>query len=356
MADIKNTIAQADKLIKQGRYASAWKLLLPHKENSAARKRLKWLKAKRSPSETEKVIPAKKEKKRRGKLWWAGAVFGACAFLTLCSLVGQAVGIIPDATEIVQTDVAEIAATNVIFSQTPPTVTNSPIPTETATATLTSTFTPLPSDTSVPSATATITLSPTLTLTATMTSTFLPTNTVVPTNLPSPTATLELVSQEDAQLFTWLDQQADVEAVTRFFSTPSRDDSDTTVFVDITIVVPQGSIDVGFAETIRMRAIFIHDIPSEDIDMNLYMDDGTQSIAFTWNKYSNEWVETVVTEQYTPRFHIVEARSCPSLECGVIQTFVEGDILPSTGNIDSWQYIIIKGLSYYVLDVDVQRR
>ncbi|MEP6983982.1 MAG: hypothetical protein ABI970_00170, partial [Chloroflexota bacterium] len=48
--DIQDVIRQADLLIKEGKYKSAWNLLLPYKADPATRKRLTWLDRKRQES------------------------------------------------------------------------------------------------------------------------------------------------------------------------------------------------------------------------------------------------------------------------------------------------------------------
>jgi hypothetical protein len=45
--DLKNVIERADRYLKQGKYRAAWDLLLPYKDQPAARKRLVWLRNKR---------------------------------------------------------------------------------------------------------------------------------------------------------------------------------------------------------------------------------------------------------------------------------------------------------------------
>jgi hypothetical protein len=45
--DLQDVIKQADLLIKEGKFKSAWKLLLPYQDDPAARKRLEWLDQKR---------------------------------------------------------------------------------------------------------------------------------------------------------------------------------------------------------------------------------------------------------------------------------------------------------------------
>jgi hypothetical protein len=50
--DLQDIIRQADLLIKEGKYKSAWNLLLPHKADPAVRKRLTWLDQKRKQSTT----------------------------------------------------------------------------------------------------------------------------------------------------------------------------------------------------------------------------------------------------------------------------------------------------------------
>jgi hypothetical protein len=55
--NIQDAIQQADLLMKEGKYKSAWNLLLPYKSDPAARKRLAWLAQKRQQaSQSEKVV------------------------------------------------------------------------------------------------------------------------------------------------------------------------------------------------------------------------------------------------------------------------------------------------------------
>jgi hypothetical protein len=55
--DIQDVIQKADLLIKEGKYKSAWNLLLPYKSDPAARKRLTWLNQQQQQlSQTDKNV------------------------------------------------------------------------------------------------------------------------------------------------------------------------------------------------------------------------------------------------------------------------------------------------------------
>jgi hypothetical protein len=56
---LEQIIEQADELIQQKKFDQAWKLLLPYYKDTVARKRLKWLKAKRTQLKQEKVVKQK---------------------------------------------------------------------------------------------------------------------------------------------------------------------------------------------------------------------------------------------------------------------------------------------------------
>ena len=53
--DVQDAIRQADLLMKEGKYKSAWNLLLPYKSDPAARKRLAWLDQKRQQASQSKT-------------------------------------------------------------------------------------------------------------------------------------------------------------------------------------------------------------------------------------------------------------------------------------------------------------
>ena len=161
---LEKIIQQADKLIKEEKYSDAWKLLLPYKEKSAVRKRLKWLKAK----------PTAKQNWHKRLLPY-GIVFLVVSAL-ICVLVIFIGAIanddaLPTEIAIEQPPTIESPENSQVIS-----VTETPIPTSTFTDT------PLPSDT--PTATPTATLTPTATQTFTRTP--LPTATDIP---PTPTQT-----------------------------------------------------------------------------------------------------------------------------------------------------------------------
>jgi hypothetical protein len=54
--DIQDVIRQADLLMKEGKYKSAWNLLLPYKSDLAVRKRLAWLDQKRQQASQTKTV------------------------------------------------------------------------------------------------------------------------------------------------------------------------------------------------------------------------------------------------------------------------------------------------------------
>jgi hypothetical protein len=165
---VEQVVKEADVLIKQERYGEAWKMLLPHKDDENARKRLKWLKSKQEQLKLEKEIAAAPVKKvkpnwfmglgRRAKLF-VSSVF-LCSGCILFSMLGQTLGFIPDATERAATEIVRANETSAILTQ------NAPTATETITAS--ATFTESPSATNSPA--------PSTTFTATFSETALPTS------------------------------------------------------------------------------------------------------------------------------------------------------------------------------------
>lgn len=108
----------------------------------------------------------KREKKKRGKLWWAGAVFVSCIALTLCSIIAQSLGIIPSTEE--RNATRTLDASTQIAAQSFATMTQAAIPTNTLIPTIAPTDTPIPTATPIP------------------TDTPIPTNTPVPSPTPMP--------------------------------------------------------------------------------------------------------------------------------------------------------------------------
>jgi hypothetical protein len=188
--NVDKVIEQADNLIKQERYAEAWKLLLPHKAEENARKRLKWLKAKQEQLKLEKEIAPKPSFEIPGWIQRIptlfkviGGLLALLVVLVICSALGQATGFIPDATERAATKVAQAAATDAILTANALTATSTSSATNTITPSATSS--PEPTVTASSSATATLTASATFTPTTTFTASPSPTI----TNTPSPRAT-----------------------------------------------------------------------------------------------------------------------------------------------------------------------
>ena len=73
--DIQDIIQQADLLIKEAKYKSAWNLLLPHKSDPVVRKRLAWLEQKRQPtSQTEQKANSAPTARQRSRLYMLIAV------------------------------------------------------------------------------------------------------------------------------------------------------------------------------------------------------------------------------------------------------------------------------------------
>ena len=163
--NVEKLVQEADALIKKGDYAQAWKLLLPHKEDENARKRLKWLKSKQEQIKLEKEIAAAPARIQASnpllswfwKLGWRwklgiGFLF-LCGGMILYTMFGQWVGFIPDATEQAATKIAQAEGTRQYLIEHPPTATNTPTETLTPTMTLspTITFTPSATFTASPS-------------------------------------------------------------------------------------------------------------------------------------------------------------------------------------------------------------
>src|SRR4051812_10438416 len=68
--DIQDVIRQADLLMKEGKYKSAWNLLLPYKSDLAVRKRLAWLDQKRQQAtQTETVTNTSALSQSRTRLY-----------------------------------------------------------------------------------------------------------------------------------------------------------------------------------------------------------------------------------------------------------------------------------------------
>jgi cytoskeletal protein RodZ len=83
--DIQDVIHQADLLIKEGKYKSAWNLLLPHKSDPEARKRLVWLEKKRQRASQEvKKVSTEPNSSRRIGLF---AVIAVVIILGIGSLI-----------------------------------------------------------------------------------------------------------------------------------------------------------------------------------------------------------------------------------------------------------------------------
>jgi len=68
--DVQDVIRQADLLIKERKYKSAWNLLLPYKSDPAARKRLAWLDQKRQRASQEvKKVTTEPNSQQRSRLY-----------------------------------------------------------------------------------------------------------------------------------------------------------------------------------------------------------------------------------------------------------------------------------------------
>ena len=77
--DLQDTIQQADRLIKQGQFKSAWRLLLPFQDDAEARKRLIWLKRRqgqRAQGETVQQTSSATISRRRSALYFAVFLIG----------------------------------------------------------------------------------------------------------------------------------------------------------------------------------------------------------------------------------------------------------------------------------------
>ena len=130
--DIQDAIRQADLLMKEGKYKSAWNLLTPYKADPAVRKRLAWLEQKRQPtSQTEQKTNSAPTSKQRLRLYILIAVV---IILGVSSLI---IYNLSQRKSIPTTEVAE--ATRNIAASTPSTAVTVP-----ATSTVMPSATPIP--------------------------------------------------------------------------------------------------------------------------------------------------------------------------------------------------------------------
>src|SRR6185369_11769638 len=68
--EVQDVIRQADLLIKEGKYKSAWNLLLPYKFDRAVRKRLAWLEQKRQQaSQSQTNVSTEDRSEMRTRLY-----------------------------------------------------------------------------------------------------------------------------------------------------------------------------------------------------------------------------------------------------------------------------------------------
>jgi hypothetical protein len=300
MADIEKLIKQADTFIKQEKYAEAWKLLLPHKDDENARKRLKWLKAKREQLQIESEIAAAPVKMKNAswfrRLDWriklVLGVFILCGGCYCFGVSGQILGFIPDSTEFAATTEAALTENAPTLTNTPtntltPTASNTSSPEPSATASPSETITPAPSvtltasATSAPSATHTPSATFTATASATITNTPQPSATNTP---PPPTATYSIIAADvrenldslELRLLEHLEQTEGLD----FIQTLSIQTMNnyTIVFAEIVVYPPHNTVAIPQG----LREVAIGALGRSDFETFVNMSDGRTATAYTW--------------------------------------------------------------------------
>jgi hypothetical protein len=326
---VEQIIKEADVLIKQEKYSEAWKLLLPHKEDENARKRLKWLKSKQEQLKLEKEIAAAPVKEVKPNwfmgLGWRAKVFVGSVFLCsgciLFSMLGQTLGFIPDATERAATEIVRANETSAILTQNAPTATetitasatftespsatNSPAPSTTFTATASETIPPTLTDSSigVRSGASNATSAPSATFMASPSATI--TNTPLPraTNTPAPpTATYAIIDSRNREqldsvetmLLGILEQTEGVDFVQTLSIQGSGDYrilyGDIVVYPNYNILAIPRSLDEAANEAMggSLSETFIN------------MSDGVHGIAYTRNARFPNWDILVYGDSVIP--------------------------------------------------------
>jgi hypothetical protein len=128
--DIQDVIRQADLLIKEGKYKSAWNLLLPHKADPAARKRLTWLDQKRQQSSPtdKKVSAAASSGRSRLYILVAFVLILAIGFFAVYRLSQQ--NAVPPTATLEGTSAAVVPTVPAESATATPTIVLSPTPTD----------------------------------------------------------------------------------------------------------------------------------------------------------------------------------------------------------------------------------
>jgi hypothetical protein len=325
---IEAIIKDADALIKQEKYAEAWKLLLPHKEDENARKRLKWLKSKQEQLKLEKESAAPPAKvvsqnwfMRLGWRMKLGVgLLLLCSGCLVFSMFGQWVGFIPDSTERAVTEIARANETAAILTANAPTTTDTPTndpsatasmttspsptetasPSETSSSTASSTFTAIPSETNLPTSTesainmrsgASNSLSnstpvPAPSATITDTPAPRPSNTAV---LPTATYALydpDTICQGEVEpLLLGILENAEGVDYVETICVQIWQNGYTTMLVEL-IVYPSFNT-LELPELLHNTAVDALNNP--DLDTLINVSDGINAIAYSHNEFSEEW-------------------------------------------------------------------
>jgi hypothetical protein len=239
--DAQDAIRQADLLMKEGKYKSAWNLLLPYKSDPAARKRLTWLEQKRKQTTTSenKVMTASNSGRSRLYIPIAVVVILLVGGLVIYGL-SQPKPVPP--TEVVET--ARVAAVS--------------------TASMSATPSAIPS--------------------------VAPTATAIP-----PTEDLKEVSLQQ-KLRDWL---ASVDGVSQVLSFDVDIPGDEPPLAYVEVVVKQGYNDTNIPDKVVQK---LNDElkTKEYSDFSIIMSDGSTTTEYAFDSKSSSWNQTVLAFTAVP--------------------------------------------------------
>jgi hypothetical protein len=319
------------------------------------------------------LISALEAQERKKKPWlltlprWI-LVTGFCGILTLCSVITNSQNNAQSVADRTATRSVVERATSQFVAERNATrtaqYTPSPKPTSTAVVTNTPVYTSTTKPTLTPTITMTSSNTPTPTMTPTETRTPTAVNTLAPSRTPTevvivtvaPTDPVNLDSPQITQLFRWLDSHRNVEAVRDLYVDAGNNGMP---IVRAEVVVTTGTIDDQFADELLNQVIVLYRVQSADrVQIDLYMEDGTQSVNFFRTIFSTAWDETVMTVPYMIIRDNTYGYLCGDFSCPVIREFDQGDIVPLySGEFPTgWMSGVIKGQDFYIRVDDIMRR
>ena len=232
--DAQDAIRQADLLMKEGKYKSAWNLLLPYKSDPAARKRLAWLDQKRQQaSRAGKKVNTVSNSRQRSRLYILITV------VIILGVSGLVIYGLSQQKPVAPTEVTDSTAVAVA-------------PTEGVSATASV----------VPSATA--------------------------TPIP-PTEDSHEVSLQQ-QLRDWL---ASVDGVTKVLSFDVDIPGDEPPLAYVEVVVNSGYNDTHIPDEVVQKLNSVLNT-TQYSDFAIIMNDGSSTIEYAFDSKSNSWNQTVL--------------------------------------------------------------